>query len=355
MDNDSGRGSRSDQPPPLATVRPLHLNEVAPDAGAAEDDWYETERLTGQITGRAGSAAATEGRAVAPVPSPALDWRYADPEPAPSAAQRLRRGLDRRRGPRPALRLPSAERWLRRHRRATATRVAASLPSEVPVLAAPEAVADRNKPARPLLGFRHSSEHQDPELQPALSARIREQIPRPAWRRSASIVAIVLVMVAAATIGIAAALEGSPAKPRRAAVAASGSRHTPDLGAAAKVLTAAVGVVEHEVRGIANAHHAVRARTARRTKHPRSRGAHQHRQKGQSGTAAAPPASAASSDGSSSSSPAYSGSTSAQSTSSQPVTSQSAPATSTQHSQSTQPPFGQNGTLGPGRGAPGTQ
>ena len=57
MDNDSGRRSRSDQPPPLATVRPLHLNDVAPDAGAAEDDWYETERLTGLLTGRARSAA----------------------------------------------------------------------------------------------------------------------------------------------------------------------------------------------------------------------------------------------------------------------------------------------------------
>ena len=257
MDNDSGRGSRSDQPPPLATVRPLHLNEVATDAGGAEDDWYETERLTGQITGRARSAAATEGRAVAPVPSQALDWRHADPEPAPSAAQRLRRGLDRRRGPRAALRLPSAERWLRRHRRATATRVAASEPSEVPVLAAPEAVAHRNKSARPLLGFRRSSEQQDPEPRPALGARIREQIPRPALGRSASIVAIVLVMVAAATIGIAAALEGSPAKPRRAAMVASGSRHTPEL-AAAKVLTAAVGFVEHEVRGIANPYDAVR-------------------------------------------------------------------------------------------------
>jgi hypothetical protein len=354
MDNDSGRGSRSDQPPPLATVRPLHLNEVATDAGGAEDDWYETERLTGQITGRARSAAATEGRAVAPVPSQALDWRHADPEPAPSAAQRLRRGLDRRRGPRAALRLPSAERWLRRHRRATATRVAASEPSEVPVLAAPEAVAHRNKSARPLLGFRRSSEQQDPEPRPALGARIREQIPRPALGRSASIVAIVLVMVAAATIGIAAALEGSPAKPRRAAMVASGSRHA-EL-AAAKVLTAAVGFVEHEVRGIANPYDAVAARPARHATHPRSRRAHRHRQKHQSAapTAAPPPTSTGSSYSSASSSPAYNGSTSASSTSSQPVTSQSS-AASTPHTQSTQPAFGQNGTLGPGRGAPSTQ
>ena len=52
MDNDSGRGSRSDKPPPLATVRRLRLDEYSSRSGAAEDDWYETERLTGQITGR---------------------------------------------------------------------------------------------------------------------------------------------------------------------------------------------------------------------------------------------------------------------------------------------------------------
>src|SRR5947209_1833128 len=138
MDNDSGRGSRS-EPPPLATVRPLHLNEVAPGAGAAEDDWYETERLTEQITGRARGAAVAEGRAVTPGPAPALDWRHANPEPALRAAQRLRLGLARRRGPTATLRLPSTERWLQRHRRAPPTRVAASKPSEVPALASPEA------------------------------------------------------------------------------------------------------------------------------------------------------------------------------------------------------------------------
>ena len=249
MDNDSGRGSRSDQPPPLATVRPLRLNEVAPDAGAAEDDWYETERLTGQITGRARSLATTEGRAVAPAPSPALDWRHADPEPAPSAAQRSRPGLDRRR----SLRLPSAERWLRRDRRATAPRVAASQPSEVPAVAAPAAVTHRHDPARPALAFRPSTEPQDPEPRRALSARIREQIPRPGFGRSASIVAVALVSVAAGTIGIAAALGGSPARPRRAAVINLTPPQAPGLGVAAKVLTTAVGFVEHEVRVVANA------------------------------------------------------------------------------------------------------
>jgi hypothetical protein len=49
----------------------------------------------------------------------------------------------------------------------------------------------------------------------------------------------------------------------------------------------------------------------------------------------------------------YSGSTSAPQTNSGSVTSE--PATSTHHTQPAQPVFGQNGILGPGRGAPGTQ
>jgi hypothetical protein len=355
MDNDSGRESRSDQPPPLATVRPLHLNDVAPDLGAAEDDWYETERLTGQITGRARSAAATDGRVVAPVPSPALDWRHADPQPAPSAGQRLRGGLDRRRGPRAALRLPNAERWLRRHRRATPTPVAAGKPPEVPALAAPAPIADRNNPPRPLLGFRHGSEQQEPEPGRALGVRIREQMPRLAWQRRPSVVAAIVVVAAVGTIGIARAINGAPPKAHQATVVASSAGHA-DFALATNALSAAAGLVGHQLRGDAKPHHSVRARRANRASQRPSRRAHRHPLKSRTAApAATPPAtSTASSYGSStSSSPAYRGSTSAPSTSSQPVTSQSV--ASTQRTQSTQPAFGQNGTLGPGRGAPGTQ
>jgi hypothetical protein len=357
MDNDSGRGSRSDQPPPLATVRPLHLNDVAPDSEAAEDDWYETERLTGQITGRARSAAATEGRVVAPVPSPALDWRHADPEPAPSAGQGLRRGLGRRRRPRAASRLPSAERWLRRHKRAAATRVPARKPFEAPPLATPETVTNGNHPARPLLGFRQGSEPQEPEPRPALGARIRGHVRRLACGRGASIVAVTAVVAAVATVGIAAALNGSPPKPPRAAVVASSARQASDFSAVTKALTAAVGLTERQV-GDTRSRHSVRARRANHASQRSSHRARRHPPKARTAALAAtsPPASTASSyGGSTSSSPAYSQSSSTPSTSSQSGTSQPASATSTQHSQTTQPAFGQNGVLGPGRGAPGTQ
>src|SRR5581483_7112599 len=345
MNNDSGRGSRS-EPPPRATVRSLHLNDVAPDTGAAEDDWYETERLTGQITGRDRSAAATE-QAVAPVESPALDWRHADPEPTPSPAQRLRQGLARRRGPKAVLRLPSAERWRRRHRRATPTRVAANKPSKVPALAAPEAVAHRNNPARPVLGFRQRSEHQEPEPGRALGVRIREQMPRLAWQMRPAVVAVTVV-AAVGTIGIAGALNGSPPKARQATVVAGSAGQASDFSAVTKALSTAEGLVGHQLRGDARPHHSVRPRRANRPSQRPSRRAHRHSAKRRTVAPAAtpPPASTSTSYASStSSSPVYSQSSSTPSTSSQSGTSKTASAASTHHSQTTRPAFGYNGVL----------
>ena len=151
------------------------------------------------------------------------------------------------------------------------------------------------------------------------------------------------------------AISGAPPKAHQATVVASSAGHA-DFAVVTNALSAAAGLVGHQLRGDARPHHSVRARRANRASQRPPRRAHRHPLKSRTAApAATPPAtSTASSYGSStSSSPAYSRSTSAPSTSSQPVTSQSA--ASTQHTQSTQPAFGQNGTLGPGRGAPGTQ
>jgi hypothetical protein len=83
MSNETGRGSRSNEPPPLATVSRLRLDENTSRSGADEVDWYETERLTGQITGGGRSAAAADEPAIAPERTPVLDWRHADPSPIP--------------------------------------------------------------------------------------------------------------------------------------------------------------------------------------------------------------------------------------------------------------------------------
>ena len=359
MDNESGsRGSRSNEPPKLAPVRRLHLDDGEGSSATATEEWYETERLTGHITGRARGA--SPGNGTMPShhePTPVLDWRHADPAPAPSAAQRLRRSLDRRRGRKVTLRVLRPDGWLRRHGRTVPTGVPESKTSESLTSTTPKAAAHRDDPAQPLLGFRHDPEPQQPKFRRPLGARAREKMPQLAWGRGASIVALTLMAAAAATIGIAAALSDSPAKPRRTAVATSSSGQAPGFTATAKALTAAVGFVEHQIHGSASVHRAFRARRAHRVTPRRSHGAHQRPPNGQSSApAAAPsPASTASSYGGSSSSPAYSGSTSSGSTSSQSVTSEPAPAATTQRTQPSQPAFGQNGSLGPGRGAPGTQ
>lgn len=357
MDNDSGRGSRSDKPPPLATVRRLCLEDDTSGSGATADDWYETERLTGQITGRTRSAVATDKPTVAPGATVALDWRNPDPPADAGTAQRLRRSLGRRRRPRPkvTLRVPRPHNSLRQRRHPAAAEGPTNEPAASSTSTAPETSGNRDDAAAPLLGFRHGSESGLPKAGRAPGARIRERVPRLAWGSGVSIAAGTLVTAVTATIGIAVALGGSPAKPRPAAVAGASSGQAPGLGAAARALTAAVGLVEHQVGVRTNTRRAVRGRRTHRAAHLSHRA---HRRPSKSQSAAPPPSpsptSTSSSSGSSSSSPVYSGSSSASSTSSQPVTSAASTA-STQPTQSTQPAFGQNGTLGPGRGAPSTQ
>jgi hypothetical protein len=358
MSNETGRGSRSNEPPPLATVSRLSIDENTPRSGADEADWYETERLTGQITGGGRSAAAADEPAIAPERTPVLDWRHADPSPIPSAAQRLRRSLARRRRPNVTLRVPWPDGPLRRHRQTAATSVPEGETPVSPTSTTPPTAAHPTDPARLLLGFRHDPEHPKPKARRPLRARARK--PRLVSGRHARIVPLAIVSTVAATIAIAVALSASPTRPRRAPDAAASLRQAPDLTPdlrTAKALTAAIWFVEHHVRGSARAHRSVRARRARPATHRRAYGATHHPSSSQS---VAPPAapssvSTASSSGSASSSPSYSGSSSVTSTSSQSVTSEPAPAASAQHTQSTQPAFGQNGSLGPGRGAPGTQ
>jgi hypothetical protein len=145
MSNETGRGSRSNEPPPLATVSRLRLDENTSRSGADEVDWYETERLTGQITGGGRSAAAADEPAIAPERTPVLDWRHADPSPIPSAAQRLRRSLARRRRPNVTLRVPWPDGALRRHRRTAATSVPEG---ETPV--SPTSITPRRRPTQPI-------------------------------------------------------------------------------------------------------------------------------------------------------------------------------------------------------------
>src|SRR5664279_3154667 len=99
MGNDPGRGgSRSDEPPPLATVRQLHVDDADGSGVTATEEWYETERLTGHITGSAHSTAPVHRPAPSQQGAPVvLDWRHAAPATPPTARERLGRTLAERR------------------------------------------------------------------------------------------------------------------------------------------------------------------------------------------------------------------------------------------------------------------
>ena len=92
-----GRGGWQDERPTRATVRHLYGDEAKGSGATTSEEWYETERLTGQITGRRDAPAIDQP---APLQSEALavlDWRHADSAPAPTVLQRLGRSLADRR------------------------------------------------------------------------------------------------------------------------------------------------------------------------------------------------------------------------------------------------------------------
>jgi hypothetical protein len=356
MESDSGWGSRSDQEqPPPATVRRLRLDEYPTRSrAAAEEDWYETERLTGHITGGAASAAATDQPAISAERTRALDWRHADPTPTPSAAQRLRSRFTRRRHRRLTLRVPRRDESPRRDQPRAGTRVTDSEAPESPTLTTPPTAARRTEPAGLFLGFRHGPEPTEPKAKRPLRARARG--PSLVSGRLASVVALVLVSTVAATIGIAIALSASPPQPRHTPDAAASLGQAADLNSTATALTAAVWFTERHIRGSGPADRSVRTR--RRTTHRRAHRAGQHPSSRQSitPTVVSSPVSTESSSASAGVSSSSSASGVTPSTSSQSLSSESAaPAASAQRTQSTQPAFGQNGTLGPGRGAASTQ
>src|ERR1035437_6613863 len=142
MGNDSGSGSRSNEPPKLATVRRLHLDDGEGSSATATEDWYETERLTGQITGRTRSTSTVDRPAPSQNEAPViLDWRHTEATPPPSALERLRRGLERR--GQLASRAPRRDSWRRRGGPAAATTSENASPTALTAPRDEPAVEDR--------------------------------------------------------------------------------------------------------------------------------------------------------------------------------------------------------------------
>jgi hypothetical protein len=315
MGNDPGRGGRSDEPQPLATVRRLHLDDVDGSSATATDEWYETERLTGHITGGARSAPTADRPAPSQAAAPViLDWRHASAAPPPTALQRLGRTLaarPRRRGPRDSDVPPARTRGAPVSVLATASQI------EPPTIEPEEdePTADEIRAAAssgPRISLRESVDASGPEHRP-----------HPRLRRAAVVIAVVLSVAAVSVIGIVAETNRAAPKPHPTGLTAATSRPSnAGLNTAAKTVTGALETLAHQADKSHRQRRTVRAR--RRTRHPtlgRARHSSRHaainrRQNAPpittptttpstSGSSSVSPAST-SSYGSSSSSPAYS-------------------------------------------------
>ena len=356
MGNDSGRGSRSNEPPKLATVRRLHLDDGEGSSATATEDWYETERLTGQITGRTRSTSTVDRPAPSQNEAPViLDWRHTEATPPPTALQRLRQRFGRRnlRGTREfEPRRQNDDQPTTPARPVQQATLATATEEPLPAAAAHE--DDATPASSPRLSLREQEDQppEHPKRRLAPRARVRVHRHRLDFRRGALVGAVLLSVGTAAVLGIASQMSSTAAKPPHTHLAAVTSSPGTDLNTAAKTVIGALAALKSQVRRSQTSHNA--ARPHRRARHkPRVR-AHAHAARSRSeatSRASTPPAAPASSPSTSS----YSSSSSVPASSSQPATSTPAPATSSSAAQRSQPAFGPNGSLGPGRGAPGTQ
>jgi hypothetical protein len=273
MDTDSGRGSRSEEQPPLAMVRRLHLDELGPGAGIAEDDWYETERLTGHITGRARSNPGLEQR-LQDAPTVVLDWRHTAATPPATVLGEWRRGLAWRRRrlqrPRFPLRAPKLRTWAE-HRRSGAVGSAHSTASFTAAQTAEQPVGGHIAEASagvPRLELRHASEPAARDTPRSLHRAIAAKRPSWRWGSGALAAALAIASAAAGTVGIVSAVTGGAAKPGQAGLAAGAPLRSSALAPTAAVLMQALSGVAHDVRGGSSASHRVpplaRRRDARR-------------------------------------------------------------------------------------------
>ena len=173
--------------------------------------------------------------------------------------------------------------------------------------------------------------------------------------RPAAAIAAVTLTAGGTAIAIVSTVGGAGTKPRRPALLASTSAQA--FASAAAAPGTAMGIVEHHFRIQASRSDGAPASGARVKRH-QSRPAGRRSTTRQSASAAGAtksPAPSAGSYQSSSSTPTYGGSSSSPpsgGSTSPPSTPTAHPAA---HKQTTQPAFGANGSLGPGRGASGTQ
>jgi len=279
MDTDSGRGSRSEEQPPLAMVRRLHLDELRPGAGIAEDDWYETERLTGHITGRARSSSPGLEPRLQDAPAVVLGWRHTRAAPPPTVLGEVRRTLAWRR---PRWHRPRFPMWAAKlrtwaeHRRSGAVGSGHPTASFAAAQTAQQRVGGHSGHAAaaiPRLELRHAAE-------PA--ARYTPRSPHRAiaakrlvWRWGGGAIAAALTISGAAmgTARIVSAVGGGAAKRGHAGLVTGTPLRSSAFAPTAAALMQALSGVARDVRSSSSASHRIsppvrRRDASRHTSHP---------------------------------------------------------------------------------------
>jgi len=259
MSNGTGTGKQTGPAERSArgSVRSLFAHEAEGGAIATEE-WYETERLTGQITGRARATDRRPESVQQQVPL-ALEWRHAEVSPSPKPLVRLRRRLER--GHRRTTATES-------HVAVTASRGAREVPSQglgsrvhegSTDAVASQTGGDPPSPARDDAGAR-TSERLEWRFPPGAIASSRSG--RPRLRRVAILGGIALSLAVSATIAIASETGRNSPKRSPARLLEGASPPTPGLLAmATDRVVLALGTVGHEARASAD-------RAARTRRHP---------------------------------------------------------------------------------------
>ena len=352
--NDRGREHRSNEPQ-LATVRRLHLDDGDGSTTTATEEWYETERLTGQITGRARHAPPADAPPAAlPAPAPTsapvvLDWRHAPGVPSPTALQRLRRSVASRpsRANTQDAEVPPSARACEVQQTVPAT---TSKVQPAPATEEDKPAADEIRaapPSGPRIGLRGDAEPAPPRAKRwgTMRTYARERSHHLRLGRTVIVSVVVLSLAAVSVIGIASQTNSTATKPHQASLVAATSRPDAGVGTTTKSLIGALGVLEHQVRTSRARHRAVQAHRRPREK-SRARRRRVSKQPSVSRPESSPPVTApttaprTSSYSSSSSSPTYS-----PQPASQPVTAQPAPA-ATRSTPQPAGPSGPGGTVG---------
>ena len=266
MGNDSGRGSRSDEPPKLATVRRLHLDDGVGSRAAATDEWYETECLTGHITGGARNAPPTD----APAPNEAavvLDWRHAEATPPPTALKRLGRSLDPRHGRRRGGLARGTQEPSARARRVRRAMPASASEAASAAVAGPDDRPTANQlhaeaPGGPRIDLRGSADQapQRPKRRAAVDTSARKRSHDARMPRWAIPSAVVLSVGAMCVIAVASEMNSTAAKPHQTRLTAATSRPAATLDTAVKTANGALATLDHRARNSRARHHAIQSR-----------------------------------------------------------------------------------------------